>query len=435
MIERYSRPKMARVFNDETKFSHWLEIEVLAVEARVEMGDVPASDLKEIKAKAAFDVERIKDLEKKTRHDVAAFLDNVAENVGQAARHLHYGMTSSDILDTALALQLRDASDLLMNELNRLIRSVIGRAREHAGTLMVARTHGIHAEPTTFGLKLAGWAFELSRGRERLELARDAISVGKISGVVGTYSQLPPEVERYVCERLGLHPDPVSTQVIARDRHAEFVSALAIVAAAIERIATEIRHLARTEVREVEEAFAEGEQKGSSAMPHKRNPVRTERLTGLARVVRAAVVPSLENIALWHERDISHSSVERILLPDACMALDFMLHEAADVVENLQVFPDRMRTNLDRSFGLVFSQSLLLALIDAGSTRDEAYRTVQEAAMEAWNTETQLSEVISKRPEVAGKLSAEDIDRSFDESRYLSHAGEVIARLDRLERP
>lgn len=435
MIERYSRPEMARVFSDETRFAHWLEIEILAVEARVEMGDVPASDLKEIKAKAAFDVERIKDLEKKTRHDVAAFLDNVAENVGEAARHLHYGMTSSDILDTALALQLRDASDLLMNGLNRLIRSVIVKAREHAETLMVARTHGIHAEPTTFGLKLAGWAFELSRGRERLELARDAISVGKISGVVGTYSQLPPQVERYVCERLGLHPDPVSTQVIARDRHAEFVSALAIVAAAIERIATEIRHLARTEVREVEEAFAEGEQKGSSAMPHKRNPVRTERLTGLARVIRAAVVPSLENIALWHERDISHSSVERILLPDACMALDFMLVEAADVVENLQVFPQRMRANLGQSFGLVFSQSLLLALIDAGLTRDEAYRTVQEAAMEAWNTETQLAEVISKRPEVSGRLSAEDIDRSFDESRYLSHAGEVIARLDRLERP
>jgi len=435
MIERYSRPEMARVFSDETRFAHWLEVEILAVEARVEMGEVSASDLKEIRAKAAFDVERIKDLEKKTRHDVAAFLDNVAENVGEAARHLHYGMTSSDILDTALALQLRDASDLLMNGLNRLIRSVIVKARKHAATLMVARTHGIHAEPTTFGLKLAGWAFELSRGRERLELARDAISVGKISGVVGTYSQLPPEVERFVCERLGLHPDPVSTQVIARDRHAEFVSALAIVAAAIERIATEIRHLARTEVREVEEAFAEGEQKGSSAMPHKRNPVRTERLTGLARVVRAAVVPSLENIALWHERDISHSSVERILLPDACMALDFMLVEAADVVENLQVFPQRMRANLDQSFGLVFSQSLLLALIDAGLTRDEAYRTVQEAAMEAWNSETQLAEVISKRPEVSGRLSAQDIDRSFDESRYLSHAGEVIARLDRLERP
>ncbi|MBW3588005.1 MAG: adenylosuccinate lyase [Actinobacteria bacterium] len=435
MIERYSRPEMAGVFSDETRFAHWLEIEILAVEARVEMGEVPASDLKEIKAKASFDVERIKDLEKKTRHDVAAFLDNVAENVGEAARHLHYGMTSSDILDTALALQLRDASNLLMNGINRLIRSVIVKAREHAGTLMVARTHGIHAEPTTFGLKLAGWAFELSRGRERLELARDAISVGKISGVVGTYSQLPPEVERFVCERLGLHPDPASTQVIARDRHAEFVSTLAIVAAAIERIATEIRHLARTEVREVEEAFAEGEQKGSSAMPHKRNPVRTERLTGLARVVRAAVVPSLENIALWHERDISHSSVERILLPDACMALDFMLVEAADVVENLQVFPQRMRANLDQSFGLVYSQSLLLALIDAGLTRDEAYRTVQEAAMEAWNTETQLAEVISKRPEVSGRLSAEDIDRSFDESRYLSHAGEVIARLDRLERP
>lgn len=435
MIDRYTRPEMAAVFSDERKFSHWLEIELLAVEARVERGDVPADDLREIRAKATFDVERVKDLEKKTRHDVAAFIDNVAENIGDASKHLHYGMTSSDVLDTALALQLREASDILLKGLNRLIRIVIARAHEHASTLMAARTHGIHAEPTTFGLKLAGWAFELARGRERLELAKDAVSVGKISGVVGTYSQLPPEVELFVCERLGLHADPASTQVVSRDRHAEFVSVLAVLAGSLERIATEIRHLARTEVREVEEAFVEGEQKGSSAMPHKRNPIRTERLTGLARVVRAAVVPMIENIALWHERDISHSSVERVLLPDACTALDFMIHEASEVMEGLVVYEEKMRQNLDLSYGLVFSQSVLHALIDAGLGRDEAYRIVQESAMEAWKTGTHLRELLAKRSEVTAHLSLEDIDRSFAESRYLSHADEVIARLDTLERP
>lgn len=435
MIERYTRPEMAAIFTDDRRFSYWLEIEILAVEARVERGDVPREDLEEIRAKAAFDVERVKDLEKKTRHDVAAFIDNVAENIGDAARHLHYGMTSSDVLDTALALQLREASDILLIGLNKLIRTVIGRAREHASTLMAARTHGIHAEPTTFGLKLSGWAFELARGRERLEVAKDAVSVGKLSGAVGTYSQLPPDVERFVCERLGLQPDPASTQVVSRDRHAEFVSVLAVLAGTIERIATEIRHLARTEVREVEEAFAEGEQKGSSSMPHKRNPIRTERLTGLARVVRAAVVPMIENIALWHERDISHSSVERVFLPDACIALDFMIHETNDIVDNLLVYLERMRQNLDLSFGLVFSQSVLHSLIDAGMVRDEAYRIVQETAMEAWKTGTHLRELLAENSEVSSLLSAEDIGRSFDESRYLSHAGEVIARLDTLERP
>lgn len=435
MIERYARPNMAAVWSEETKFSHWLRIEILAVEARVRRGEVAAADLEEIKKKASFDVERIRDLERKTQHEIAAFLDNVGELVGPAARHLHYGLTSSDVLDTALALQLRDAADLLLRGVERLIGIAARRAREHAGTLMAGRTHGIHAEPTTFGLKAAGWAFELERGRGRLELARSAVSVGKLSGVVGTYSQLPPEVEAHVCLELGLEVDPSSTQVVSRDRHAEFVSALAILAGSLERIATEIRHLSRTEVREVEEPFAEGEQKGSSAMPHKRNPWRSERVCGLARIVRSGVAPAIENIALWHERDVSHSSVERVLLPDACMALDFMLAEMTDILDGLLVNPEAMRANLDLSHGLVFSQNVLLALVDAGMSRDEAYRVVQESAMEAWRTGAHLRDLLETVPEVVSRLDPSEMERCFEESRYLQHAAEVVARLDRLERP
>ncbi|MGH2706255.1 MAG: adenylosuccinate lyase [Actinomycetota bacterium] len=433
MIDRYTRPEMAAVFSDEARFGHWLRIEILATEARAERGEVPAGDLEEIKAKAAFDPRRVRDLERKTRHDVAAFLDNVAEVVGPAARHLHYGMTSSDVLDTALALQLRDAAGLLLGGAEQLIAAVVRVARTHAATLMAGRTHGIHAEPTTFGLKVAGWAFELDRGRQRLRRAREAVSVGKVSGVVGTYSQLDPSVEAYVCSRLGLEADPASTQVVSRDRHAEFAAALGILAASIERIATEIRHLARTEVREVEEPFAEGEQKGSSAMPHKRNPWRCERLCGLARLVRSFVGPALENVALWHERDISHSSVERVALPDACILVDFMLAETTEIVGGLVVHPEQMRANLDRSFGMLFSQSVLLRLIDAGMTRDEAYRLVQEAAMEASRRETHLAEILAGMPEIRRRLAEEEILASFDGGRYLQHTGVVIARLDELE--
>lgn len=434
MIERYTRPEMAAVFSEETKLAHWLRIEILAMEVRVKRGEVPRKDLEEVRAKAAFDVERVKDLEKKTRHEISAFLDNVAEVVGPAARHLHYGMTSSDVLDTALALQLKSACDLILNGLNRLILSVIRLAREHVHSIMPGRTHGIHAEPVTFGIKVAGWAHELHRARERLELARDAVAVGKLSGAVGTYSQLPPEIEEYVCAELGIHPDPSSTQVVSRDRHAELAAALGIMAGSIERIATEIRHLARTEVREVEEPFAEGEQKGSSSMPHKRNPWRCERLCGISRVVRASVVPAIENIPLWHERDISHSSVERVLLPDACIAADFMVAETADIIEGLIVYPERMRANLDRSFGLLFSQSVLLKLIDAGQNRDEAYRSVQEAAMEAWRTETHLRDVLPKMKEVSSLLDSGQIEKCFDHSRYLEHSDAIVGRLGILER-
>ena len=431
MIERYTRPEMATVWSEDTKLTHWLAIEILATEARARRGEVPEQDLAEIKAKATFDAARIRDLEIKTRHDVAAFLDNLAEVIGPAARHLHYGMTSSDVLDTALALQMRDSADLLIKGLDGLISRTIALAKKHARTTLAARTHGIHAEPTTFGLKVAGWAFELDRGRTRLGAARKTISVGKISGVVGTYSQLPPEVESYVCDKLGLEADPSSTQVISRDRHAEFVAALGIVAGSIERIATEIRHLARTEVGEVEEAFGEGEQKGSSAMPHKRNPWRSERLTGLARIVRSAYVPAVENIATWHERDISHSSVERVLLPDACIVADFMIAEATDILSNLVVNADRMEENMTQSYGLLFSQNILLKLIDKGCSRDEAYRIVQESSMQAWKSRTHLQDVLKGSAEIKSRLSENEIDACFTVSRYLEHAQEILDRLER----
>ena len=432
MIDRYTRPEMAAIWSEERKLAHWLRIEITAVQARVEAGEVPAEDLEEIKAKASFDLERIAEIERRTRHDVAAFLDNIAENTGPAGRHLHYGMTSSDVLDTALALQLAEASDLLLAGVVALRNVAAGLARRYADTPLVGRTHGIHAEPTSFGLKAAGWAFELDRGWERLVHARESVAVGKLSGAVGNYSQLPPEIEDYVCEQLGLKPDPVSTQVVSRDRHAEFASALAGIAASIERIFTEIRHLARTEVREVEEPFDEGAQKGSSAMPHKRNPWRSERLCGLARVVRAGVVPALENVALWHERDISHSSVERVFLPDGCMALDFMLAEATELLAGLRVYPERMLANIEGSGGVVFSQSVLLAMIDAGLSRDEAYRIVQEASMEAWRSGRHLRDLLKASP-AAAVLDPAAIDACFDPSRYTRHARSVIDRLDSLE--
>jgi adenylosuccinate lyase len=424
---------MGAIWSEVSKYSHWLKVEILATEARAQRGEVPQEDLAEIKERASFDIARIADLERKTRHDVAAFVDNVSENIGLAARHLHYGMTSSDVLDTALAVQLRDSSDLLIKGLDRLINVVITRAREHQDTLMAARTHGIHAEPMTFGLKLASWAFELGRGRTRIRTARETVSVGKLSGAVGTYSQLPPDIEAYVCEKLGLRADEASTQVVSRDRHAEFLATLANVAATIERIAVEIRHLARTEVSEVQEAFAHGEQKGSSAMPHKRNPIRSERLTGLARLLRGHVVAGLDNVALWHERDISHSSVERVILPDSCIVLDYMIAEATELIEHLEVDPERMIANIDASFGLLFSQSVLLALVDKGASRDEAYRMVQEAASKAWDSKVHLSDILIDTAAVAELMDAREVRRCFDRSRYLSATSVIIGRLKDLE--
>ncbi|MEX2588214.1 MAG: adenylosuccinate lyase [Actinomycetota bacterium] len=433
MIDRYTRPQMAAVFSEQTKLEHWLQIEILATQVRAERGEVPAEDLETIKQKAAFDIERVKQIERKTRHDVAAFLDNLAETIGPAAKHLHYGMTSSDVLDTALALQMRDAAKLLLEGLDGLIEVTVAGARRYARAFMAGRTHGIHAEPTTFGLKMAGWAFELDRDRQRLRRARRSVSAGKLSGVVGTFSVLGPDIEKQVCERLGLEPDPASTQVIARDRHAELASAMAILAGTLDRIATEIRHLARTEVAEVAEPFASGEQKGSSAMPHKRNPWRCERLSGMARIVRAGATPAMENMALWHERDISHSSVERVMLPDACMALDFMLAEATVLLEGLVVDTKRMVDNMEASYGLMFSHNLLLKLIDRGMQRDEAYRVVQKASSGAWQAQMHLRTTLSSIPEVTTRLSPAELDDVFDEERYLEHVDHIINRLAEIE--
>src|SRR3954469_23846005 len=377
VIARYSRPEMSRIWSEEGKLARWLDVELAALDGWAEIGSVPAEDVAAIRARAVPPTpERVREIEQTTDHDLAAFVDAVAEQLGPEGRWVHYGLTSSDVVDTALALQIRDGGELLIRGIDRALAAVVRRAEEHRRTVCIGRSHGIHAEPMTFGWKLAGWAFELDRARERLERALAACRVGQLSGTVGTYAAIDPQVERIACERLGLEPDPVSTQVISRDRHAELLAALAICATSLDRFATEIRHLARTEVREVEEPFAAG-MKGSSAMPHKRNPKVAERVSGLARVVRAASVVGLENMPLWHERDISHSSAERVVVPDAFLALDYMLDRFMWIVEGLVVYPERMERNLWASHGLFFSHRLLLACVESGLPRDDAYRLVQ----------------------------------------------------------
>ena len=432
MIPRYSREEMAAIFSERAKFSRWLEIEILAVEARVRLEQVSVDDLTAIKEKAAFDVARIEEIEATRHHDVVAFVENVRENVGEAGRHIHYGMTSSDVLDTATAVALRDAGDLLLEGVGRLIETIRRRAVEHRETLMAGRTHGVHAEPTTFGAKLAGWAFELSRDRERLRRARDSVAVGKISGAVGTYSQLDAEVESYICDRLGLGIEDVATQVTARDRHAEFLAALAITGASLERFAQEIRHLQRTEVREAQEPFAKG-QKGSSAMPHKRNPIICERICGLARLLRAYAQTGFENVALWHERDISHSSVERVTFADACILLDYMLEKMRWVVDGLVVNPERMLENLENSYGLVHSQTVLTTLLAKGTLqREDAYALVQRNAMTAWDEGRHLKELLKSDPDVTEHLEPDEIEQCFDQSRYVQNAQIIFERLEKL---
>jgi adenylosuccinate lyase len=423
---------MASIFSERAKFSRWLEVEILAVEARVRLGEVPVDDLTEIKEKASFDVERIAEIEALRHHDVVAFVENVRENVGPAGRHIHFGMTSSDVLDTATAVALRDAGDLLVEEVGRLTQVIRTKALEHRDTLMPGRTHGVHAEPTTFGLKLANWAFELARDRDRLRRARDGVAVGKLSGAVGSYSQLPPDVEAYVCDRLGLQVEDSATQVVSRDRHAEFLGAIATTGASLERFAQEIRHLQRTEVREAEEPFAEG-QKGSSAMPHKRNPIICERICGLARLLRAYAMTGYENVALWHERDISHSSVERVTFEDSCTLLDYMLDKMRWVVEGLRVFPDRMQENLDASYGLPNSQSVLTALLEKGTLqREDAYALVQRNAMAAWEEGRPFLELLKSDPEVTKHLDPVEIEGCFDPARYLREAHVIFDRLESL---
>lgn len=432
MIPRYSRDEMSAIFSERAKFSRWLEIEILAVEARVRLGEVPVEDLSEIKEKAAFDVARIEEIEATRHHDVVAFVENVRENIGVAGRHIHYGMTSSDVLDTATAVALRDAGDLLLEGIGRLTETVRRKAFEHRTTLMAGRTHGVHAEPTTFGAKLAGWVFELTRDRERLRRARDSVAVGKLSGAVGTYSQLNPEVESYICDRLGLGIEDAATQVVARDRHAELVAAIAITGASLERFAQEIRHLQRTEVREAQEPFAAG-QKGSSAMPHKRNPIICERICGLARLLRAYAQTGFENVALWHERDISHSSVERITLGDACILLDYMLEKMRWVVDGLVVDAARMLENLDASHGLVHSQTVLTTLLSKGRLqREEAYALVQRNAMTAWDEGRHLKELLKSDQDVTEQLDPDEIERCFDQERYVRNTDTIFDRLEAL---
>lgn len=431
MIPRYSREEMSSIFSDRAKFSLWLQIEILAVEARVRLGEVPVEDLTDLKERAAFDPGRIAEIEQVRHHDVVAFIENVREKVGDAGRHIHYGMTSSDLLDTANAVMLRDAGDLLVEGIGRLTEAVRRRAFEHRDTLMAGRTHGVHAEPTTFGLKLAGWTFELARDRDRIRRARDQVAVGKLSGAVGSYSQLSPDIEAYVCDRLGLEMEPAATQVVPRDRHAEFLSAVAVAGASLERFAQEIRHLQRTEVREAEEPFAQG-QKGSSAMPHKRNPIVCERICGLARLLRAYAQTGYENVALWHERDISHSSVERVTFADACTLLDYMLEKMRWVVEGLNVYPERMRANVEASGGLVHSQSVLTALLAKGLQREDAYELVQRNAMTAWEEGRPLKELLKSDPQVTDHLSPAEIEDCFDVARYLQRTDVIFERLEAL---
>ncbi|MEA5617687.1 adenylosuccinate lyase [Cronbergia sp. UHCC 0137] len=429
MIERYTLPEMGNLWSETYKLKTWLQVEIAVCEAQAELGYIPSEAVEEIKAKANFDPKRVLEIEAEVRHDVIAFLTNVNEYVGDAGRYIHLGLTSSDVLDTALALQLVASLDVLLERLEDLIGAIRQKAKEHRYTVMIGRSHGIHAEPITFGFKLAGWLAEVLRNKERLQILRRAIAVGKISGAVGTYANIEPRVEAIACEKLGLQPDTASTQVISRDRHADYVQQLALLAASLERFAVEIRNLQRTDVLEVEEYFAKG-QKGSSAMPHKRNPIRSERLTGMARLVRSYAGAALEDVALWHERDISHSSVERVILPDACILTHFMLKEATDLVKNLLVHPQNMERNLNCYGGVVFSQSLLLALIDKGLNREEAYAIVQTTAHAVWNKpEGNFRHLISQDPRVTQNLSPAEIEACFDPQYHLRHLDQIYQRL------
>jgi adenylosuccinate lyase len=426
VIARYSRPAMVRIWSEEAKLARWLEVELAALDAWAEVGAVPADVADSVRRRATPPSPgRVEEIERETGHDVAAFVDAVAETLGDEGRLFHYGLTSSDVLDTALALAVQEAGALVLEGLDRALAAVVRRAEEHRETVTMGRTHGMYAEPTTFGLKLAGWAFTLDRERERVRRALEGLRVGKLSGVVGTYAAIDPEVERIACERLGLEPAPTSTQVIQRDRHAELLSALALLASSLDRFATEIRHLARTEVREVEEAFGR-RQKGSSAMPHKRNPITAERICGLARVVRANALVGLENVALWHERDISHSSAERVVIPDSFLAVDYMLDRFTWLLEGLVVHAERMRENVELGRGLHFSQRLLLALVESGLARDDAYRRVQRHATRAWNEGTGLEELVRADPEVAARV---DLDAVFDPAAYTRHVDTIFDRL------
>lgn len=428
MIERYTRPEMGAIWTEENRYQAWLEVEILACEAWAELGEIPKEDVQKIRKKASFDVERIKEIEAETRHDVVAFTRAVSETLGQERKWVHYGLTSTDVVDTALSYLLKQANKILLNDLENFINILREKALEHKYTVMMGRTHGVHAEPTTFGLKLALWYEEMKRHLERFKQAAAGVEFGKISGAVGTYANIDPFVEKYVCEQLGLSPAPISTQTLQRDRHAYYIATIALIATSIEKFAVEVRGLQKSETREVEEFFAKG-QKGSSAMPHKRNPIGSENMTGIARVIRGQMITAYENVALWHERDISHSSAERIILPDTTIALNYMLNRFGRIIKNLTVFPENMKRNMDKTLGLIYSQRVLLALIDKGMTREEAYDTVQPKAMEAWEKQVPFRSLLENDEIVKEKLSSTDLDQCFDYNYHLRNVDEIFKRV------
>ena len=427
MISRYTRPEMAAIWTDQNKFEAWLQVELYACEAWSELGVIPKEDVAVLWDKASFDVERILEIEQETRHDVIAFTRAVSETLGEEKKWVHYGLTSTDVVDTALSYLIKQANDILEADIDRFIDILAEKAKAHKYDIMMGRTHGVHAEPTTFGLKLALWYEEMKRNKKRFMAARETIEFGKMSGAVGTFANIDPFIESYVCDKLGIQAAPISTQTLQRDRHAEYMSTLALIATSIEKMATEIRGLQKTETREVEEFFAKG-QKGSSAMPHKRNPIGSENMTGLARVIRGHMVTAYENVPLWHERDISHSSAERIILPDATSLLNYMLNRFGNIVKNLTVFPDNMRRNMDRTFGIIFSQRILLALIEKGWSREAAYDAVQPKAMQAWEEETMFRTLIERDAEMGALFTSDELDDLFDPSHHVRRVDVIFER-------
>lgn len=428
MIDRYTRPEMGAIWTEENRFNAWLEVEILACEAWAELGEIPKADVQKLREHASFNIDRIKEIELETRHDVVAFTRAVSETLGEERKWVHYGLTSTDVVDTALSYVLTQANAILLKDIENFIEILRNKAIEHKYTVMMGRTHGVHAEPTTFGLKLALWYEEMKRNLERFKQAAQGVAVGKISGAVGTYANIDPFVEQYVCEKLGLERAPISTQTLQRDRHAHYMSVLALLATSIEKFAVEVRGLQKSETREVEEFFAKG-QKGSSAMPHKRNPIGSENMTGMARVIRGYMMTAYENVPLWHERDISHSSAERIILPDATIALDYMLNRFGGIVKNLTVYPENMKRNMERTLGLIYSQRVLLALIDKGLSREEAYDTVQPKAMEAWEKQVPFRGLIEADGKITALLSEAEIADCFDYHYHLKHVDMIFERL------
>ncbi|MCW2278632.1 adenylosuccinate lyase [Heliophilum fasciatum] len=428
MIDRYTLPEMGAIWAAENRFQKWLDVEVAACEALTEQGKIPREAYEVIREKAAFNVDRINEIEEITKHDVLAFLTCVAEYIGEESKYVHMGMTSSDVLDTALSLQMKEAGAILVQKLKKLREVIAERAKEHKYTVMVGRTHGIHAEPVTFGLKLALWYDEVGRCIKRMNAANDIISVGAISGAVGTFAQIDPSVEEFVCQRLGLKPAPISTQVIQRDRHAEYMATIAVIGSSLEKFATELRNLQRTDIHEVEEAFSKG-QKGSSAMPHKKNPITSERVAGLSRVLRGNALAAMENVALWHERDITHSSVERVIIPDSTILLDYMLAKMIEIVANLQVFPEAMQANLDKTLGLVNSQRVMLALVDKGVLRETAYHLVQRNALKAWEVKRPFKELVKGDADIMDKLSVDEVEGLFDYDYHIKHVDTLFKRV------